>query len=161
MSGADRETQTARLEGPAYVDTSAAVKLYVPEPESAWVDRILRGRTDLLVSDLTVSELASALGRRRREGLLEASVAALTYRRFLSDLADGLFLRVELTGDVHREAERMLLASPLLPLRTLDALHLALAATNDARTILTFDQNLARAAAGFGLLTAPGLPGGA
>lgn len=157
MSGSDRGARFARLEGPVYVDTSAAVKLYVPEPESPSVDRILRGRTDLLVSDLTVSELASALGRRRREGTLEASVAARIYRRFLSDLSDGLFLRVELTSEVHREAERMLLASPLLPLRTLDALHLASAATHDARTILTFDLNLARAAASFGLLTAPSL----
>ncbi len=156
MSGTERGARPARLEGPVYLDTSAAVKLYVPEPESAWVDRSLRGRTDLLVSDLTLTELASALGRRRREGFLEAIAAARIYRRFLSDLADELFRRVELTADVHREAERMLLSSLLFPLRTLDALHLALAATNEARTILTFDQSLVRAAAGFGILTAPG-----
>ena len=158
MSGTERAARPARLEGPVYLDTSAAVKLYVPEPGSTWVDRSLKGRTDLIVSDLTVSKLASALGRRLREGAVEPSVAARIYRRFLSDLDEELFRRVELTGWVHREAERMLLSSRLLPLRTLDALHVALATTSEARTILTFDQNLARAAAGFGLLTSPGFP---
>lgn len=160
MSGTERRLRSSRLEGPVYLDTSAVVKLYVPEPGSARVDRALRGRTDLFVSGLTVTELASALARRRREGVLGAAAAAEIYRRLLSDLADALFGRVELTADVHREAERMLLCSPIASPRTLDALHLALAATSDARTILTFDRSLARAAAGFGLLTAPYLTAG-
>lgn len=155
MSGTEGKARALRLEGPVYLDTSAAAKLYLPEVESAWVDRNLRGRTDLVVSDLTVSELASALGRRCREGVLEASVAARIYRRLLSDLADDLFHCAELTPEVHREAERMLLSSARVPLRTLDALHIALATAGEVRTILTFDRNLARAAAGFGILTAP------
>ena len=157
MSGTEGKARAPRLEGPIYLDTSATVKLYLPEADSAWVDRVLRRRTDLVVSDLTVSELASALGRRCREGVLEASVAARIYRRLLSDLADNLFSRVELIPDVHREAERMLLSSARIPLRTLDALHLALATASEVRTILTFDRNLAKAAAGFGILTAPAL----
>ena len=34
-----------------YLDTSALVKLYISEPESSWLDRALRGRRDLIVSD--------------------------------------------------------------------------------------------------------------
>ena len=155
MTGPDRPARRPRLEGPVYLDTSALVKLYVPEPESARVDRLLRRRDDLLVSDLAVTELASALGRRCREGALDSGTAARIYQRLLADLAAELFRRVELIAEVHREAERMLLASALVPLRSLDALHLALATTGGAKTILTFDGNLARAAGTVGLLAAP------
>lgn len=155
MTGADRRRRGSRVEGPVYLDTSALVKLYVPEPESVRVDRALRRRDDLLVSDLAVTELASALGRRCREGVLDAGVAARIYQRLLADLADDLFRRVELIAEVHREAERFLLSSALVPLRSLDALHLALAASGGAMTVFTFDRNLARAAGTIGLLTAP------
>lgn len=155
MTGTDRRRRPSRLEGPVYLDTSALVKLYVPEPESVRVDRALRGRDDLLVSDLAVTELASALGRRCREGALDAAPAARVYQRLLADLADDLFRRVELIAEVHREAERFLLSSALVPLRSLDALHLALAASGGAMTVFTFDRNLARAAGTIGLLTAP------
>lgn len=160
MTDPERRPRTARLEGPVYLDTSALVKLYIPEAGSAWVDRALKGRQDLVLSDLAVTELASALGRRCRERVLEASSAARIYRRVLSDLVDELFHRAELTADVHREAERMLLSSALVPLRSLDAIHVALATTSEVRTILTFDRNLARAAASCGILTAPVLPEG-
>lgn len=155
MSDPDRRSLRARLEGPVYLDTSALVKLYVPEPESARVDRALRRRDDLLVSDLAVTELASALGRRCREGALDAARAARIYQRVLADRADELFRRVDLIAEVHRESERLLLSSALVPLRSLDALHLALAASSGAMTIYTFDRNLARAAGTIGLLTAP------
>lgn len=155
MTGTDRRHRASRLQGPAYLDTSALVKLYVPEPESARVDRALRRRDDLLVSDLAVTELASALGRRCREGALGAALAARVYQRLLADLADELFRRVELIAEVHREAERILLSSALVPLRSLDALHLALAASGGAMTIFTFDRNLARAAGTIGLQAAP------
>jgi predicted nucleic acid-binding protein len=74
--------------------------------------------------------------------------------------AYSLGKRAELTASVHREAERLLLSSALVPLRSLDALHVALAATSDVRAILTFDRNLARAAASCGILSAPALSAG-
>ncbi len=58
----------------------------------------------------------------------------------------------------HREAERMLLSSSLVRLRSLDALHVALAAMNGARTMVTFNRTLEGAAAGFGIVTSLGLP---
>ncbi len=158
MTAPDRRLPAGKLEGPLYLDTSALVKLYISEPESVWLDRALRGRRDLIVSDLAVTELASSLGRRCRELALTATVAARVYRRVLSDIGEELLRRVDLTPEVHREAERMLLSSSLVPLRSLDALHVALAAMNDARTIVTFDRTLERAAASFGILTSPGPP---
>ena len=46
---------------PVYLDTSALVKLFVPEPESDDLNRALTGLTDVIVSDLALTEMASAL----------------------------------------------------------------------------------------------------
>lgn len=51
------------LPGPLYCDTSALVKLYVPESGSDELNRTVEGRDDLLVSDLAVTEIVSALSR--------------------------------------------------------------------------------------------------
>ena len=58
-----------------YVDASALVKLFLPEPESAAVNRMLAGQRQVIVSDLAVTETTSALARRRREGLLRVADA--------------------------------------------------------------------------------------
>ena len=55
------------LAGPLYCDSSALAKLVVPEAGSDELNAAIAGRDDVLVSDLAVSEVASALGRRVRE----------------------------------------------------------------------------------------------
>ena len=65
MSAAGAE----RWAEPVYLDASALVKLFVPEAESDELNRALTGLTDVIVSDLALTEMASALGRRTREQL--------------------------------------------------------------------------------------------
>jgi len=149
-AASSRPTGGERLAGPVYLDTSALVKLYLPEPGSDALDRRLTGRRDLVVSELAVSEVTSAVGRRRREGRLSDEAGTRLYRRLLEDLDEGTFLRVGVYPDTHRAAERLLLASHL-PLRTLDALHLALATQAGAASIVTFDRQLGAAAVSLGL----------
>ncbi len=57
---------------------------------------------------------------------------------------------------VHRRAERLLLTASRVPLRSLDALHLALALESGAATLVTYDPRLRDAAASQGLFVAPG-----
>ena len=140
--------------GPVYLDTSALVKLYLPEPESAALDRLLRRRLDLVVSDLAVTEVASAIGRRIGEGVLSDETATRVYRQLSSDLDERLFARVTVEPETHREAERLLLSSRT-SLRTLDALHLALAIQASARSVVTFDRHMAGAAASLGIAVVP------
>ena len=52
---------------PVYLDASALVKLLVPEPGSAALNEALVGAEDVIISDLALTEVASALGRRVRE----------------------------------------------------------------------------------------------
>jgi predicted nucleic acid-binding protein len=69
----------------------------------------------------------------------------------LADAASGSFQRLDLNPSVHRAAERMLMSTESIPLRTLDALHIALALSRGAMQIITFDVRMANAAALHGL----------
>ncbi len=139
------------LSQPIYLDASALVKLVVPDSESDELNGMLLGAEDVVISDLTMTETASALGRRMREGLLTPAECRRLYRE-TGKLGDACS-RVELTPPVHRQAERLLLTASI-PLRTLDALHVALALESGAATVVTFDPRLRDAAASQGLFVA-------
>ncbi|HJS75186.1 MAG TPA: type II toxin-antitoxin system VapC family toxin [Vicinamibacteria bacterium] len=142
--------------GPIYLDASAVVKLFVPEPDSDDLNEALVGAEDVILSDLALTETASALGRRAREGLL-ASPESTRLHREAAKLAASC-RRAELTPPVHRRAERLLLTSRETPLRALDALHIALALDADAATLVTYDPRLRAAAVMHGLFVAPESP---
>ena len=132
------------------------LKLYLPEPGSDELNRVVEGREDLVVSDLSVTEVASALARRLRQGAIPRETARRVQRAIIRQLDDGLYQRIELTRDVHRQAERFLLGLMATPLRAADALHLALATSVRAASIATFDVRLGAATRAVGLATYPG-----
>jgi hypothetical protein len=134
-----------------YVDSSALAKLYVPEAESDTLDAFLRGRRGLMISELANTEVLSAVARRKREGELHAKQANEIHDAVLGDADSGSFGRLDLNPEAHREAERLLFATDSLPLRTLDALHIALAFSGGASHILTFDRRMREAATQAGL----------
>ena len=137
---------------PVYLDASALVKLFVPEPESDDLNRALAGLTDVIVSDLALTEMASALGRRVRERRLTRDNARRLYRE--ASRLHASSHRAELTPPIHRRAERLML-SLTTPLRALDALHLATALDVEAATVVTFDPRLRDGAGSQGLFVAP------
>ena len=144
-----------RVAGPVYFDSSALLKLYLPEPGSDDLDRALDGRDDLLASDLTVTEIVSALARRVRDGALSPEQARVVQRSLVAGLDGGPYGRVDLDRGIHRDAERLLLDRRDASLRAADALHLALAISARAETIATFDRRLGAAARAVGLGTYP------
>lgn len=73
----------------------------------------------------------------------------------LSHFDSGVYCRVELLPEIHREAERLLVSIERVPLRATDALHLALALSGAAASVLTFDRRLAGAARALGLNVFP------
>jgi len=137
---------------PLYLDASALVKLFVQEAESDSLNKALLGARGVILSDLALTEMASALGRRTREGTLTPLQASRLHRE-AQKLATSC-RHVELTPPVHRRAEKLLLSTPM-PIRALDALHLATALESGAATIVTFDENLRDVAASQGLFVAP------
>jgi predicted nucleic acid-binding protein len=55
---------------PIYLDSSALVKLFVKEDSSGMLNLALSAAAEVILADLTFTELASALSRRTREGHL-------------------------------------------------------------------------------------------
>jgi predicted nucleic acid-binding protein len=138
-----------------YCDTSAVLKLYLPEPGSAEFNKIMEGRDDVFVSDLVVTEIVSAVARRLYQGSLSRETARRLQHAIVGRLDEGVYHRVELTRDVHRRAEHYLLTLQVTPLRAADALHLALATSARAASLATFDARLGAAARAAGLSAYP------
>jgi predicted nucleic acid-binding protein len=134
-----------------YLDSSALAKLYVPEAESERLDAFLRGKLGLMISELAITEVLSAVARRKREGELKPELANHIRDAVLADADSGSFVRLHLDPAVHRVAERLLLATGSVHWRTLDALHLALAFSGAATHVLTFDRRMREAAVQSGL----------
>ena len=146
------DAEAERWAEPVYLDASALVKLLVPETESDGLNQALAGLTDVIVSDLALTEMASTLGRRTREQLLTREEAQRLYRE--ASKLHGSSRHADLTPPIHRRAERLMLSLPI-PLRALDALHLATALDAEAATVVTFDPRLRDAAISQGLFVAP------
>jgi hypothetical protein len=108
-----------------YFDTSALAQRYVEEVGSAWVQALVAqqsGQT-IYTSMLTQPELVSALQRRVREGLLEASEARQLAQHVLEHMTQSYAL-AGITPAVITQACALLHRHPL---RAYDALHLACA----------------------------------
>ena len=104
----------------AYFDTSALVKRYVRERGSRQVVSLLR-RYELLSSAITPLEAISALSRRRRDEELSEEDFSATLGRIQSERTRWEL--VELGAAVLSRAEEIVQGT--LPIRSLDALHVA------------------------------------
>lgn len=125
----------------AYLDTSAAVKLVFDEPESDPLqDHLaLRSGEPLVASWLLHTELHCATNRRGVEA---------------SDRLIAVLARIDL---VDLERSDLLTAGTLAPLRSQDAIHLAVALRLGADEMITYDRELREAATRAGLRAlAPG-----
>ena len=129
-----------------YLDTSALVKWYVAETDSDVFNDFIRGRAGAHISRLTVVELRCALSRRRRNREISATVERGAFRLFESHVRDGL-LDVLTMHDAHFVGALQILEDlRQIPLRTLDALHLAVARANRVKAIATADRIMISAA---------------
>lgn len=129
-----------------YLDTSVLVKRYVAEPDSDEVDDVVVGFT-LVSSELAVAELWSALLAKERAGAIDSHVRETAWGAFLSDVDEGVLRLIPLDGLVIREANAVMLrVHPEVPLRTLDAVHLASFAAVITGPLFTRDKRMLAAA---------------
>jgi predicted nucleic acid-binding protein len=120
----------------AYLDTSAAMKLIVEEPQSDALSRELAAGSErrLVASWLLHTEMHCASGRHP-EAVDPAAVQAVLDVVNLVDLSRG----------------DLLAAGTHTPLRPADAIHLAAALRVGCEEIVTYDEELATAARAAGL----------
>ncbi len=133
-----------------YVDTSAAIPLFVAEPASAAVDAWFESCDETLItSDWILTEFASALSIKERRGEIGQKQAQTARKDFESFCRSGLRLvPVSRQGLVH--AAR-LARNARSGLRSGDSLHLSMALELGAAGIATADANLAKNARSMGL----------
>ena len=133
-----------------YLDTSALAKWYINESGSeAFVD-FIQHHSPAVVSRLGVVEVRCLLARRRRAGELTRRYEEQAVATFEDDILRG-DLQIEPLADVHAlMAVRLVESLTEPPLRTLDALHLAVAQSLALGTVATADRQLATAAAALG-----------
>lgn len=139
-----------------YLDTSAAVKIIVTEPETDQLREWLRhhgGRSTYISTALLRTELMRAVGFAVAYGTIDHRQAE-SHRTSVRRLIAGTRL-VRLTDEI---LDRAGAVSPLLS-RSLDALHLvtALALAGQLTAFVTYDHRLGDAASEAGLpVVSPG-----
>ncbi len=133
-----------------YFDTSALMPYYRPEPLSTEIQVfLLQTQEQVVISRLVEVEFASVLARLVRMGELDARSAGVIQAAFSRDIARHCYRVLELAA-MHFNQARDWLLERRSPLRTLDALYLAVAKISDTR-LATSDAGLASAAGKHGV----------
>jgi predicted nucleic acid-binding protein len=129
-----------------YLDTSALVKRYLPERNSEAFETYFSELAPVHISRLTLIELRSTFARKRRQTGLNPQQEAAAMNEVRIDIQNGLLTVAPSTDADFIEAFRLMDELTTLPLRTLDALHLATATMLGSGVIATADDIMRRAA---------------
>jgi predicted nucleic acid-binding protein len=131
----------------SYWDTSTLVKLYAQEPDSCALENYaLSTPSKPVTSRIALYEARATFQRKELEGILQPDYAQKLYAQLLQDVAAGELRLVELGADVEREYGQVLdqcyQQTPPIPLRTLDALHLASAHVAGETEVVATDKRM-------------------
>ena len=129
-----------------YIDTSALLKAYVPEPDSAsfvdWAQTV----PTRCISPLSSVELHCAIHRRHRMGLLDARQRTSAIGDFDREVDADLYKLLSWPAAGFVEGRAALERCRPIALRALDALHLAVALHHRCAGFATADRVQAQAA---------------
>ena len=129
-----------------YLDSCIIVKLLVVEPDSERFIRSLEGQP-LVTSELSRTEVFSALLARERAGKISVSDRRRAWREFEARVASGE-IKIELLNSLvmHKANHLLEKCHPKAALRSLDAIHLATADVCHDFPLATTDERLRAAA---------------
>ena len=141
-----------------YWDTSALVKLYAAEPDSAGYLQLFAGQTEeIAISFLHRVELFYSLRNKEARAEISVGSAAGLFELFEEHARQGRYLEIPWGDDVANEARRLLVSclagAGRLHLRTLDGLHLGAVMAAGIGRLVTADARLSLAARAIGLVT--------
>ena len=134
-----------------YLDTSALAKWYLNEPFSEAFEAFIQEQPAAAISRLTVVEFRCLLARRRRAGEITKAIESRVYAAFEKDVGAGSLQVVPVADEHLIAALGMIERLGRYPLRTLDALHLAIAQGIHCRRLATADKTMADAGKAAGL----------
>lgn len=147
----------AAASSPLYWDTSALLKCYAPEPDSAAYRTLLCGRPRVVISFMHRIEMPYALRHKEIRGEILPTAADTITARFDRDSAEGRFIVLPWGADLVQASRELLAVCVSLPnpiaLRTLDGIHLAATRVAGLQSIVTTDRRMRAAAEAIGLTT--------
>ena len=132
-----------------FLDTSVIVAFYIPQAMSGQVQRLFSSERPLAICPLAEVEFHSAIARLVRMKVIGRSAGNRVIREFCSHVQQKLYSFCAITQKEYDFA-RDWIGSFKTSLRTLDALHLAVAYSNDL-PFVTADKSLVKAAAKLGV----------
>ena len=133
-----------------YFDTSALAKWYLPEERSNEVERYIQEHGPVAISELTVLEMRDLLARYRREGNLDPNTEIKVFATFEEDIRQKFLICHPLSDGLARGAVNLLSVLSDLPLRMVDAMHLAIAKEIQTDIFATADPMMAAGAKAMG-----------
>lgn len=132
-----------------YLDTSALLAYYLPEPRSEAFNALISAAASPAISNLVECEMVAVIGQKVRGGSYNRRDADRALGRFRSDVQRGAF-RYIVVDDRLIQAAITLLESFGVALRTLDALHVT-AVLEYQCSLVTGDARMAKAAERLGV----------
>jgi predicted nucleic acid-binding protein len=127
-----------------YIDTCVLAAYYCPESMSDQAEKILLTIENPIISLLTEVELFSAISKKFRKNELTKKNAQKIVAIYKAHVKEGYYQKIAIKPEHYLYAQD-LLESLNYSLHSLDALHLAIAASENI-LLLTSDQNLAKVA---------------
>jgi predicted nucleic acid-binding protein len=141
-----------------YLDSAILVKLLVREPDSEWFAHNLSGH-GFDTSELALTEVCGALLFKERDNHITAEERVKATEKFFSMVDDELIVLHPLNHKVLDRARAIQLAChPRIPLRTLDALHVATCDLHHDETLATTDHRMRAACGQLGITLLPAQP---
>ena len=138
-----------------YLDSCIIVKLVSREPDSEAYHGIVAGQPGV-TSELAVAEVRSALLAKERAGRISRQDRLTGWRLFQEKVRDQEFHLLPLNRQVIERAGAVIdQCHPKVPLRTLDAIHVATAELYGGEQMCSSDQRVCAAADFIGLSLVP------
>jgi predicted nucleic acid-binding protein len=138
-----------------YLDSAILVKLLVLESDSMFYADMVDGQITWS-SELALSECFSAFLRKEREGAITARQRKAAWKQLEDDVNQHRLNLVTMTRSLLEQASAMMTAChPAVPLRSLDAIHLATAAQCVSWPLCTSDARMREAAVRLGYPLSP------
>lgn len=135
-----------------FVDTSALVKFYYPEPDSDRIETLLLRAERIYMTNLTVVEMASALSKKVRMGDIKKEQETVVWNTFLDDLQTEQVEVVILNDrDYLKAADLIRELGGRYGIKTLDSLQLSAAHGLHHAEFLCSDKTLTKTAVKIGL----------
>ena len=143
-----------------YWDTSALVKLYVSEPDSAYfLDLAADTAHQIVSSAIALTEVLCAFHGMEHRRVLKRGAARRLYEEFLSDSEAGRIVTIPCGPDIAREARKLVELASRQPtgflIRSLDAIHVASAVACKTTFFVATDERLRKASGLMGLKLLP------